>query len=39
MPYVCTSVFDASDDEYSDVFGSRRVDDETLRLALADWDM
>ena len=38
-PHVYTSIFDSSEDEYSDVFELRLVDDTTLQLALEDWEI
>ena len=38
-PHAYTSTFDVADDGYSELFELRAVDDETLRLALEDWEI
>jgi hypothetical protein len=38
-PHVYTSLFDHTRDEYSELFELCPVDEETLRLALEDWEI
>jgi len=38
-PHAYTSPFDFSKDEFDDLYELRPVDDETLRLALEDWEI
>lgn len=38
-PHLYTSPFDFWTDEYEDLYELRPVDEETLRLALEDWDI
>jgi hypothetical protein len=38
-PHAYASLFDTSEEDYSDTFELRPVDDETLRLALEDWEI
>ena len=38
-PHAYTSLFDEERDQYSDTFELRPIDDETLLLALEDWEI